>query len=470
MDMVKINSRVFVLYGIFVLCILVQGVVSYYSGMSNVMYIAYIAVYVIVFFDLMSILFTRRSDLKGFGRSFIVYLCLLAVSLVISLNYNAISALNGLRVYAFLPVVSMYIYRVLGGNEERMADAVLRLFLYLPVIELVFCAHQHFVVAPMRGGFASWDAVVGTFGGDPNGGGASGALLFYLLISFSAAFWLFATKKVSWGKFIICILSSFGCVALAEVKAIFIFLPILFIFLAAQSPAKSYLRVVLLLVFGMVMLVGVGVSYQEMYYSDKFSGTIESTIDDSVRYVTDIDKVNYETGEVGRAASINIWAGDPDVTWERRILGFGVGSSRVTNTGRGFIYEKYYPLRVAASSINQLLWDIGVVGTIVWFVMFILVLSKGYSREEHRGDERGDLFNISRVVVFLSILYAVYDRSVIEEISVQLIIAFSFAFIMRTHYGNRSYRAVGVSSGSLDLADRNSLCAVSTNRSRGGIF
>ncbi len=132
---------------------------------------------------------------------------------------------------------------LLGFCRESQIYKVVKLFYFIFYIQWPIIAFQLLVMVPRRvaryGDYEKWDSVVGTFGGDPFGGGNSAVMgLFCLLIMLLkvSEYKHGLTTKLSVA---LHVLSGFVLCVLGEIKFVILIAPLL---LAYVWIAPSYLR------------------------------------------------------------------------------------------------------------------------------------------------------------------------------------------------------------------------------------
>lgn len=248
---------------------------------------------------------------------------------------------------------------------------------WLLPLQLPLIFYQRFVVAARRATVhlgAEWDAVVGAFGGDPDGGGSSGAMGIFVVFSITLviARWRQGTLK---GAYCFIIVTS-GLLALllAEVKFAVLLLPVA---VAVAFRREFSLRPVA--AFGGVLATGllaalVLFSYQAQFSNDTIDRANGGYFEHIFAASTDSRFINHKTGEIGRVAAISFWA-EQQSGGVDSLIGQGMGSSRKGNMVVGTAAKRWV-FNIARSSLAILLWETGLLGTTV----FILMITAAYFR------------------------------------------------------------------------------------------
>lgn len=371
---------------------------------------------------------------------------------VFAVFLTAATAANGIDVGLLLVGVKIYLPMLLVipaiaymDNGERFTKSLERGALVLPFIEAPFVIHQHFFVATQRRGGASWDAVVGTFGGNPFGGGANPTLMLFLLISLLVAIGMMQDRRISLGKGMLVCLTSIILIGLGEVKAVFLIAPIALLIQQAhrllRSPVQSAVVIVFTLLIGRILQY----VYEAMYWSTLASERVATEgqrLDQMLAYIFDPRNVNFETGEVGRAASISLWFNDSSSLVER-LLGHGAASTRVqSSVAVGEVGQRYYPLDLSATAISQLLWDTGLLG-MACFTLAVIFGLLGARKNANRApniDLRRQMTTISAVLGML-IVFLPYNRYIVDRPAEQLVLAICLGLVWKFNRAPEHKRA-----------------------------
>lgn len=142
---------------------------------------------------------------------------------------------------------------------------------------------------------------------------------------------------------------------------------------------KSYdLKRLLLIALAMTALVAVAVLVLAASYSSAFEGAgqqgaIELFID-SLGYIFDPNHINPETGELGRVTTLFFWASNGDHHGLSNLLfGYGLNTTNHGSTLPGFLNPLFNVL-LDSTSLSVLLWEVGLMGTLIFIVLIVLLL------------------------------------------------------------------------------------------------
>lgn len=367
--------------GVFV----IAGTLKYFAGISQAM----LATYLLALALTLKIVRIDSTGLKGWGGVEWVLLLIVAttgLSLIVN-QPSALIALAGAKsLVGFIPVALL----ISRGHVEVNALARLwKLIALLPILQVPFVLYQYFVVAAGRstaGGAygVAWDAVVGSFGGNPESGGASGVLAVICISCSLLAVSLYRFGQMRGGLLALVLASATLCVMLAEVKVVVLLLPLGVIVYTLPQLSKRPFQSIAAIVACIVLAGGIVYSYSLVHYgSVSQMPDKEEFIDKTFGYSFDPDRINLITREMGRAAAFQLWAEDGFVENPGRgLIGYGPGASRgLSAFGIGEV-ARQYPYFIDRSAATQILWDIGLVGMLLFAILPVVAGVRAY---QYRG-------------------------------------------------------------------------------------
>lgn len=364
---------------------------------------------------------TPRRSVAIFWAVFGYFLCI-GISFAVN-RPPAYQILLALKFY--LPFWFVFFAIALGFLSTNFVIRIWRWLVPLALIQLPFTLYQHFVIAPTRPD-AGWvneaDCVVGTFGGDPMGGGNSATLMIFLIVGMVVAVALNRCGRISRRTMLIAMAASLASLMLGETKAAFLMLPIALVVYDLRSILAQPARLLgMILVFGPV-LFGMYRVYQVWY------GTDTST---STGYFFDPSGYNVLTGEVGRVASLTLWWADPQADLQTRLVGYGPAASRSqVFTSDGVIAKRYRPLQIAATTAAVLLWDLGVVGAAAFASILVIGAFRGLRHLpfDHSDEER-QLLGAATAIVSVLLITLVYNPMLLTDGAAQILLTLCVATI-----------------------------------------
>jgi len=362
-----------------------------------------------------------------------IYLLIFAGSVIINLPspLQFVSAFKNA-----IPMVSVLaaVY-LLPWNTDRL-NFVWKLLLGGVFVQLPLVVYQHFFVADQRK-TQGWDAVVGTLGGNPEGGGLNAMLIVFCLAGLAYAIArVRQCRSPAWMGWItgLCVVAI---VMLGEVKAAFVWMPLVFLFFFGRVIARRPGRALAFAAVGAVLLGSIFFAYQKFYWkgTTKADDTLAQKISRQSTYFFDPSNIDFRTGEVSRGASLAIWWGDAKAHTLSRSIGYGPGASKsVSILGLGEVARRYYPLSIDATACAVLLWDVGIAGFLAYSAMIFLGLFAGVRlvRASRRMDgQTVPLIEASIVTLGLLSTFLIYNRSLTDEPTAQFLLYFTLGVILR---------------------------------------
>jgi hypothetical protein len=318
------------------------------------------------------------------------------------------------------------------ANVDRLMSRLQRGLLLMPFIQLPFALHQHFIIAPTRTG-VSWDAVVGTFGGDASSGGDSPGLALVMAMSVLTAIQMVETGGMRIKRAAAVITCALVVILLGEVKIMILLLPVMIAFQQSGLLRRRPALFLTVMIFGLLCSVGLFAAYQTLYWSEtEAADSASAAISSSLEYFFDPSGVNLETGEVSRGASLMLWWSeqvDP-ASW---LFGYGAGSTRFSSAvAAGSIGTKFYPLNMGATAIAQLLWDSGVLGLLLFTLSLVVAFFSARAKAvtAQSGLHRARMNTVAAIVVAL-IVYLPYNNSLVDLPLEQLVLGFVIGILAR---------------------------------------
>jgi hypothetical protein len=254
--------------------------------------------------------------------------------------------------------------------------------------------YQILIVVPKRvaahGEFEKWDSVVGSFGGNPMGGGNSAALgLFCLLIMLLklSEFRHGVISKLNAG---LHICAAFILCVLGEIKFVILISPLLMIFVWL-SPSyihgvrQNDIKKVLLILGSMSLLIFLAIlvlaaSYASAFDSDPNQSAFKVFFD-SLDYIFDAHYI-LPTGELGRMTTIFFWLENSDLYgWPSVLFGYGLNATNHgSSVAPGFLNTVFNVL-IDSTSLSMMLWEMGIIGSVLFLVVILYVLKIAMPKE-----------------------------------------------------------------------------------------
>lgn len=363
------------------LSLLVVGQLIYFIGLSQAVWIPYG----------LGLLLLLRAPIAYINSPFprlhlsppLVLPVLIFIGFVIlSMLINAsplVQSLRATKSYIFLWGIFLLI--AFWGVKLETLDRIFKFCITVAFIQLPLVLYQYLVIAPKRsnlGGIhgVSWDAIVGGFGGDPMGGGASGTMAWFLVFVSVLSIALYRRNLMGKWSLAAILITSLICIGLAEVKVVILLLPVAMGALFIPYIKKNPIRVLLALIISIVAGIAILILYSSLHSEKTGGGSLNldviAVLYDSFWYSLDPSYINFSTGEMGRFASIAHWwhengLHDPVHT----LFGHGPGASSISSVfGSGEVARKY-PFDINRSTLSIFLWDIGLVGLFSYLTIIV---------------------------------------------------------------------------------------------------
>lgn len=419
----------------------IAGNLLYFFGLGQGLWLPYLiglALYLWAIISLVNNLKRSTAPAVAILIALSVYLLTVLVSALI----NQIS-LTQLVVGGKSLVALFSVFLVVSYGSLRLVSIERQITLLLPLVfvQVPFVLYQNLFVASARstkGGSSgvAWDAVVGTFGGDPNGGGASGALGFAISSALILAIALWNRSELSTKKTLLVIIAAFLCLALSEVKVVALFTVIGILVLTISGIKEKPLTMLSMGILGGIFGACLLLFYANTYvYEDgrKPAGVSDALIV-AVEGSLDEKLINHETGEMSRMAAISLWAvagmGKSDL---KAIIGYGPGASRSASTVAIGEVAARYNFNIDRSTAVQILWEVGILGLLV--LVFMLTVgclhAMVLSRSSLFTSREKAILETSSAILAISIVMLPYSREFLEVPAVTIISMTCMGYVIK---------------------------------------
>lgn len=388
---------------------LVIGPIVYFSGFSQLNWVPALMGAVMLLQVIMHGL--RQSGGPGEGGIVPMFVYLIASWLMLAVfstlidNPTLEETLNASRFYFFMwPVMLVFMY---GLVKPDMMYRLWKAFLVIALLQVPLVLYQFFVVAKRSLRSAAWDAVIGTFPGREDGGGQSAAMALFLLLVMLLGIALWRAGRLKGTYLGVLVASGLGSLALAEVKAAVLMLPIVVGIYFRKEIARRPMESIVFIIGAVLMVLVLFAGYEKFHYSETRYGPLadyrpESSLD-RVKYALDPDRASHH-GHIGRVTQLIRWweytVGHGD--YRHALLGYGIGSTQVTRIGVGELVNRF-PYRLDVSSSSILLWETGLVGHMLFMIM-LLAGAKTSARlavNPNMAEEHRILLRIGAIGLFL---------------------------------------------------------------------
>ena len=330
--------------------------VNYNIGVRLITWIPEIVSASVAFYILVSLAVYKRTNIP-FRYIFLLLLYFFHIFVGLAINDVSFGTIvAGVRTYCkFIP---LFLLPAFFRFEDRDMKKILLFILALACIQLPVVLWQRF--------FAFREVLSGDRMGGTLGYHTSGLLSLFLIsaISFLVAFYL--QKKISTRFFVISLILVFLPTTLNETKITFVLLPLAFIFpliFIKQQRKNIVMGLFLLMIFGAVAftLKNVYDHFQMKRWGHGISGFVsdEEWIDTYLS--TRIEPMLHTV--------------DKALNGPQMIFGHGIGNVSISfskaMTGKYWKEAEMY--EVGHVSITKLFWEIGIIGTLIFFLIVLFV-------------------------------------------------------------------------------------------------
>jgi hypothetical protein len=324
---------------------------------------------------------------------------------------------------------------LVGAVAPSTIDRVWKALLLFATFQFPMAAYQYLFVAQKRAtgeiqstGAPPWDAVIGTFPGTDIGGGNSAAMGFFVLSMLLLSVALWREKRLSTGRALTVVMCALGSIALAEVKAIVLLIPVALGLLYRRELARHPAHALAALVGGVLIAGLLLFGYQKIHYEtrviDPKAELANATVLD--RLARAINPPDYEgSGDaLNRVGNLARWRDQQAATTDifRTLFGHGIGTTQYSNLEVGRLVRRFGP-DIGRTSLVILLWETGIVGTLVFACLLGsgAWLSARLARDDRVPDLHRLFLRVGALLLFLLLLTLPYKNYAVRLTGIQLL-------------------------------------------------
>lgn len=337
----------------------------------------------------------------------IFFLHILGGILINTVPAGAIFA--GFRVY--LKGIPFFLLPAAYDFSDREIRKQINFLLVLALFQLPMAVYQRFVQAK---GVLSGDAVRGTLN-------TSSTLTIFLVSAVALLLAFFYKKKIKWPLFIVILFFLFLPTTLNETKGTVILLPLALIVPTVFMPGiKGKARNMLISLTLVILLIGTFIPIYDHYMQPRWGYGIKDFYTSEIRLQRALAPHTTGTNpdSIGRIDAIifpfRILSDEP-LKW---FTGLGIG-----NISRSFLkgfqgeYSQYSYL--VAGALSKLLWEIGIIGVMLFLVFYYLVFSDA-SEIKRREDISGTIALGWTAVLVILVVCLIYNNYIVRNVPVYL--------------------------------------------------
>lgn len=402
----------------------VCGSVLYLTGNDKVIWLPYI-VGLIFYLRLIGQMLSSHQVRAPAGIILSILLFILYVIANSVFNFTAIpQVFVGYKAYIMFWSVALVIG--LSSIHSDKLFGIWKIFITIASLQLIVCILQVVIVIPIRGGSNPWDAIVGTFGGNPFSGGNSGGMAIFLVFVFSLILSLFKRQLISKKKALRYISFCLIPILFAEVKVVVLLLPIVVVWIYSSDIFKKAGQALSVFTLTAVLSIGILATYQSMHYSNSIDRNLSETIDYAFSGVTDHEKFyDTKTGQLGRITAIAFWANQIKYEpIEKLLFGYGIAMSRSKSSVFTSYLSSRFGVALDNSSLVVMLWELGIVGVSLLLIVLISTLKLALKLRKNKSIPlvHRAFIESSGAGILLSIATLAYNKNLIDTPMGQLLL------------------------------------------------
>ncbi|MBS0299409.1 MAG: hypothetical protein JSR32_05690 [Proteobacteria bacterium] len=312
------------------------------------------------------------------------------------------------------------------------------LFLFVALVQLPFAIYERVIYVPIREGLKNSypgmvpiDVVSGTFGATLTGGGASGEMAIFLVIILAFLLARQKEKVLSSNKFLLLTPIIIAPLLLTEVKAVIVMIPLMFLVLYRNEMLIQFHRWLIGFVAISTFVVVAGYAYLFAMSQDKeksMTEYIEQTLEHNL-----YDKGHFGGNSLNRTTVLPFWLEKQGLHDPASfVFGNGLGSSHLV--AGGHMAMRYFGYGIGLTAASTLLWDVGLLGIGLFFVILILAwrCAAQLRRESAIAEVRADAAAIQTALV-LFVFYLFYRLGMLEILSFQIPFAALLGYLAWLH-------------------------------------
>lgn len=426
------------MWALALVCLLVEGPVIYFLKFEFFRWFPPLFA-IAMSLPLLMLLAHRQPGIRTLQGTppFVVWLILFLITLTFSTaisNPSFGELTTAWRDYlAFWPAMLLLFAGVLAERQ------MLRLWQFLIAVALIqfpVTLYQHFFVASQSAWSSNWDAVVGTFPGSAEGGGASAAMAIFVLVAVLAAVALWQRGRIRTWLAVVIGLVGAATMLFAEVKAAALLIPVGIAVLYAREIARRPIQALLMLVAGTLAVFVIFTAYNQMYYGyDPTRAVAQNRPESPLEAIgNQLDPTRTSSGgyELSRAGLLDEWweqnvlAGDV----QRSLLGYGAGATNISRLGIGEAVAQFRHY-IDPMSSSFLLWETGLLGHALFVLLLASAARQGFklSRADGVPVEHQALLHAAAVGMLILVLTLPYKNFVFKTPPSQFMMVFMLGYI-----------------------------------------
>lgn len=314
------------------------------------------------------------------------------------------------------------------------------------LLQAPFAAVQHFTTFASSG---NWDAIVGTFGGDPEFSGGTGAMAIFLSIAVGLALAFTKNRQIPLWAGVVTFIAIMTALLLSEAKVFFVLVPLMVAVVLLREVRRRPAFVLASLAAVLASGTIVAVFYMNTYYKPGQSGLYDADARSYLDYIsgwdTQPDFVNRKTGEVSRLGAPLIWFKlSQEAGPDKMLIGYGMTGSRISQTVGYGAAAKTVRFNLTTSTLTVLLWDTGALGAIFFVVMLALAALSAWRLSS---SVRIPLFHRTALeatagAFAVCLVSCLYNNALVDGPALQIFLAFMVGYVL--YWSRRQASALNI--------------------------
>ncbi|MES9993382.1 MAG: hypothetical protein ABW098_15640 [Candidatus Thiodiazotropha sp.] len=423
---------------IFLTAVLAVGTITYFlPQFNNVSWGVGASGVFLIIISLFHFLSKNHTSLDRVTVSLFFFVVFLSIPIIANINYPLQTIASGKNILQYWGFVTL---ATLGYLHLNSRNKIVKLVIIIVIIQAVVSIYQAMFIVDWGNRLYGGDSVVGTFGGTPEGGGSSGAQTIFLTVVITIALTAYISNQLKISLLIPLLIVSLIPVSLNETKVFFVLLPIalIYLFITGFKRFPSRTLQVTAIGFGLVVIIfAIYFVYLQQMSARDHSKTVSEYTDRMQK-----SNMGFYIGE-GREASnsrlgsILFWWGEQVENGHtlELLVGHGLGASKSGGLIQGRLSEAgsaYYGLMLDKTGLSYLLWDIGIVGTVLFFLIFVSAWSlarKTRLRSYTSTYDKSLLWGIECGIIILA-LSNIYDKYFFTNPALNAFTLLIFSFVV----------------------------------------
>lgn len=294
------------------------------------------------------------------------------------LNNSFIGLKNYFQMYGILFSLAFFHY------SPEQAKRFMQFLFVLSLIQLPFALQQFIYYVPLRNtalaaqhNIVAVDIVAGTFGGALYGGGRSPSLALLQSIGILIVLLKWNVRENKAALTIIYSLILFIPMALNEAKLFIVLIPVGLLITFNKEILAHPIKTMVSMVAMFSLLFALLFVYS-LLPGEHFS-TFEAFMDESLSY--NVGDKGYGSAVLNRTTVYSFWWGQHFLHGDflHALFGHGLGQTNSSgiNVEHNLANSTYAKYAIGLTGVSALLWEVGLVGTIVYFILLFFAFQVG---------------------------------------------------------------------------------------------